>query len=687
MKEYAPANIRNIAIVGHQDSGKTMLAEAMLFATGATNRLGRIEDGNTTMDFSSDEIERQISVHSGVAWCDHAGSKINIIDTPGYEDFVGDVVLSLDVVDAAVVALRGDGGVEVGTSKVAEFAFARELPILFLINKLDKEHAKFDDCVAQIHETFGRKARVFSLPIGQGDGFRGVVDLVSGKAYEYAGDGSAAKSVEVPAEMQGRVDELRTELIETAAESSETLMEKYLDAGELTDDEFREGLAASVRARDVYPILCAAPAKGIGVDLVLDAIVSFFPTAEVGRRKSGDDEITVDPSAKASAYVFKNTSDSHVGDMLFFRVYGGRLEAGADIHNTTRNSGERLGQLYVVQGKKRDDVPTIQAGDIGAVVKLKSTKVRDTLADKSSGVDFVQTALPRPSIFAAIVPAKDGDDDKVGTGMNRLHDEDPTFEIRHDGEVHQTLISGQGELHLEVVTKRLKERFGVDVVMSKPRIPYRETITKAAEAQGRHKKQTGGRGQFGDVWLKLEPMARGEQFEFVNAIVGGVVPGKFIPAVEKGVVETMARGVVAGYQMVDIRVTLYDGSFHTVDSSEQAFKMAAAIAFKAAITKANAVLLEPIMDVVVKVPEEFMGDIMGDLSGRRGKIQGTDAVGRFTVVRAQVPQSELYRYSTHLRSMTQGQGSHTREFSHYEQVPRDQQTKIVEEAHKETDSK
>jgi elongation factor G len=373
--------------------------------------------------------------------------------------------------------------------------------------------------------------------------------------------------------------------------------------------------------------------------------------------------------------------------MLFFRVYSGELTGGSDIYNMTREHAERMGQLFAVKGKHRDDVEKVVAGDIGAAVKLKATKVRDTLAAKGSGIAFVQSPLPRPSIFSAIRPAATGDEEKMGTGLNRLHDEDPTFEVRHDQETHQTLISGQGELHLEIVIGKLKEKFHVEVVLDKPRIPYRETITRSAEAQGRHKKQTGGRGQFGDVWLRLEPMPRGEQFEFVDAIVGGVVPGKFIPAVEKGVVATMARGVVAGYKMVDIKVTLYDGSFHTVDSSEQAFKTAASIAFKAAIKKAGPVLLEPIMNVQVKVPEEFMGDVMGDLSGRRGKIQGTEAQGRFTVVTAQVPQAELYRYSTSLRSMTQGRGSHIREFSHYEQVPHDLQQKIIDEAKQEAEAK
>ncbi len=685
MKSYAPADIRNVAVVGHQDSGKTILSEAMLLAAGAIGRMGRIEDGNTTMDHAPDEIERQISIHSGVAWCEHAGAKINIIDTPGYEDFVGEVILALDVVDGVMVALRADGGVEVGTEKVAGLARARALPMLFVVNKMDKEHADFDACVEQIRESFGAAARLFHVPIGSADGFRGVVDVVRGRALVY--ENGERKETDVPADLADRVAELRTELVESAAESDEALMEKYLEAGELSPEEIVAGLAARVRSGEIYPIVCASAAGAIGADAVLDTIVDFMPTAETGRHRAGDGDVTVDPDGEPAAFVFKNTSDPHVGDMLFFRVYRGSLAGGSDIHNTSRNTSERLGQLSVVRGKHRDDVPSVGAGDIGAVVKLKSTKIMDTLARKGSDVVFTPPELPRPSIFAAIAPVREGDDDKMGTGLNRLHDEDPTFEVKLDPEMHQTLISGQGELHLEVVTKRLKERFGVDVELSKPRVPYRETITKSAEAQGRHKKQTGGRGQFGDVWLRLEPLPRGSGFEFVDAIVGGVVPGKFIPAVEKGVRETMAQGVVAGYPMVDVKVTLYDGSYHTVDSSEQAFKTAASIGFKAAVEKAAPVLLEPIMNVEVKVPEEFMGDVMGDLSGRRGKIQGSEPQGKFTVIRAQVPQAELYRYSTHLRSMTQGRGSHAREFSHYEPVPHDQQQKIIEEAKKLAESK
>lgn len=686
MKQYAPAHIRNVVILGHQDSGKTILAEALLYSTGAIARVGKIEDGNTTMDFSPEEITRQISIHSGVAFCELSGTKINIIDTPGYEDFVGEALYAIDVVESAIVAIRSDHGVEVGTERMWGFLREHGLPAMFVVNKMDKEHADFDNCLEQVREAFGNNARPFQIPIGSGDTFKGVVDLVANKAYEF-GDGKSAKEIDIPDDLKDRASELRRELIETAAESDEALMEKYLETEELTDEEFLRGLVTGVRSGDIFPVFCAAAANAGGAKQILDAVAAYLPSPEGMTRSTEEEgkEVTVEPGGPLAAYVFKNVSDSHVGDMLYFRVFSGKMEAGHDLYNTTHDHAERPGQIVAPRGKGREEMGTCGAGDIGAVVKLKNTKIGDTLTEKGTGIKFKATELPRPSIFSAILPATKGDDEKMGTGLHRMHDEDPAFEVKVLKETRQTLIAGQGELHLDIIVGKLKERFGVGVVLEKPRIPYKETVTRKAESQGRHKKQSGGRGQFGDVWLRLEPVPRGDDFEFVNAIVGGVVPGKFIPAVQKGVVATMERGVIAGYQMVDVKVTLYDGSYHSVDSSEQAFKTAASIGFKAAVKSAGPVILEPIMLVKVKVAEEFMGDVMGDLSGRRGRIQGTEAQGKFTMITAMVPQSELYRYSTTLRSMTQGRGSHAREFSHYEQVPPDQQQKIIEESKQEAE--
>ncbi len=681
MKQFPASHIRNVAIVGHQESGKTMLSESLLYTAGAIPRLGRIEDGNTTMDYDREETARKISIHSGVACLEHNGHKINLIDTPGYEDFVGDVLLALDVVEGAIVALRADAGVEVGTDRVWGFLHEHKLPGLFVVNRMDKELANFDKVLATCHEHFGVHVQPIQLPIGSGESFRGVVDLVEMKAYEFEKDGrGAVNSVDIPADLKARAQQLRKELMESAAESDEALMEKYLETESLTEEEFRKGLSVVVRNGDVFPLLCASPVHNMGAALVMDAIEKYLPGADAASHFTTDGkEIPFDVKGAPCAYVFKNVSDPHIGDMLVVRVYHGTLTPGSDVHNTTRNTSERLGQLFSVQGKTRQDTDQIHAGDIGALVKLKVTKVCDTLADKASGSIIRATPLPKPSINAAIAPVAKGDEEKMGSGLHRLQDEDPTFEVVASAETHQTVIFGQGELHLEILVHKLKERFGVSVTLDKPRIPYKETIRRKAEAQGRHKKQTGGRGQFGDVWLRIEPLPRGKQFEFVDEVVGGVVPGKFIPAVEKGVVATMEQGVIAGYQMVDVRAVIYDGSYHTVDSSEQAFKTAGSLAFKAAVEKANPVLLEPIVNLKVKVPDEFLGDVMGDLSGRRGKIQGTENVGKFAVVSALVPMAELYKYSTHLRSMTQGRGSHTRELSHYEEVPREIAEKIIAE--------
>ena len=681
MKQFPASQIRNVALVGHQESGKTMLSESLLFTAGAIPRLGRIEDGNTTMDYDREEVARKISIHSGVAWCEHNGHKINLIDTPGYEDFVGDVLLGLDVSEGAIITIRADAGVEVGTDRVWGFVQDHQLPGLFVINRMDKEHANFDSVLEGLHEHFGHNVHPIHVPIGSGDNFRGVVDVVEMKAYEFEKDGKGGvKPAEIPAALKARVDELRKEMMESAAESDEKLMEKYLETEALTEEEFRTGLALGVKTGQIFPVLCASPLRNMGASLILDAIVKYLPGADTAHHVTTDGrEIPFDVKGTPAAYVFKNISDPHIGDMLCVRVYHGTLMPGSDVHNTSRNTSERTGQLYSVVGKNRQETDQIHAGDIGALVKLRVTKVCDTLGDKHSGGVVRATPLPKPSINAAIAPVTKGDDEKMGTGLHRLQDEDPTFDVVPSAETHQTLIYGQGELHLEIIVHKLKERFGVAVTLDKPRIPYKETIRKKAEAQGRHKKQTGGRGQFGDVWIRIEPLARGKQFEFVDGVVGGVVPGKFIPAVEKGIVATMEMGVIAGYQMVDVKATIYDGSYHTVDSSEQAFKTAGSLAFKAAVEKAGPVLLEPIVNLKVKVPDEFLGDVMGDLSGRRGKIQGTENVGRFALVSAQVPMAELYKYSTHLRSMTQGRGSHTRELSHYEEVPREIADKIIAE--------
>lgn len=685
MKAYTPDTIRNIAVVGHQHTGKTLLAEAILFATGAINRMGRVEDGNTTMDTAPEEIERQISIQAALAFCEAHNHKINFIDTPGYEDFVGETLSAIDVVEGAVAVVRGDAGKEVGSARIWERIREKKLPTLFCINKMDKEIASFDATLDSLRAAFGPKVLPMQFPLGEKLEFRGIVDVLNEKAYEFGQDRKgAAKEVILPAELKGKVASMRREIFEMAAENDEALMEKYLETDTLTVEEAVRGLAAGIGSGDLFPVFCTSAEKNIGTIQLLRGVVDFVPSP-VQRPLRLDEKNELKPvsSAPLGAKVFKNLSESHVGDMLFLRGFQGTLSGGKDVYNSTRSTADRLGQLFFLQGKHRVDTAEILGGDMGAVVKLKSAHVGDTLCDKSHQLVIPATRYPAPSVFSAISAATKDAEDKIGTGLNRLKEEDPTFEVRVDGEVHQTVISGQGELHLEILVGRLKRRYGVEVVLSKPRIAYRETIKKPAEAQGKYKKQTGGRGQYGDVWLKVEPLARGSKFEFVDGIVGGVVPGKFVPAVEKGVIGAMHEGVLAGYPVVDVRATIYDGSYHTVDSSEQAFKVAGSMAFKKAVTEARPVLLEPIMTIDIHVPDEFMGEVMGDLSGRRGKIQGMEPGVGSTVIKAQVPLAELYRYSTHLRSMTHGRGSHKREFSHYEEVPHDQAEKITEEAKKE----
>jgi elongation factor G len=647
--------------------------------------MGKVEDGNTTMDTTPDELERKISIQTALAFSEYQDHKINILDTPGYEDFVGEVLGALDVVEGCLIPIRSDGGVEVGTEKIWTYVRDRNLPTVFCINKMDKEHADFKNCIDQLRDFFGIKVVPVQLPIGEGDSFKGVVDILADKGYELSADGKGTvKDTAVPEELKDELSNWRRELMETAAEATEELMEKYLETENLSESELAAGLAAGVAAGEVFPVYCVSAARNMGTSLLLQGIIDLVPSPSQQVRTADDGETEVGPAAgpAPSATIFKNISESHIGDMLFIRIVSGELGSGKDIYNSSRETMERLGQLFVVQGKTRQEVDSLSAGDMGAVVKLKVSKVGDTLCNKSKPVKFAPTELPNPTIYTAISGLAKGDEEKISMGLSRLKEEDPTFEVKVDTEVRQTLISGQGELHLEVIIGRLKKRFGVDVKLDKPRIPYKETIRISASAQGKHKKQTGGRGQYGDVWLKLEPLPRGDTFEFVNAIVGGVVPGKFIPAVEKGVVATMTGGVIAGYQVVDVKATLYDGSFHNVDSSEQAFKMAGTLAFKKAVKEARPVLLEPIYNIEVRVPEDYMGDVMGDLSGRRGKIQGMEPEGRFNTIKAQVPLAELYKYSTHLRSLTQGRGTHKRDFSHYEEVPHENAQKIIEEAEK-----
>ncbi|MBN1164905.1 MAG: elongation factor G [Candidatus Krumholzibacteriota bacterium] len=686
MKKYNIEKIRNIVFVGHQSSGKTSLGEAILFNAGITNRIGRIEDGNTILDSSPDEIERHISISTGVAALEYGGSKINLLDTPGYEDFVGEVLSSIPVSEGAVVLMSADSGVEVGTEKNWKYLDKAKLARIVCVNRMDKEHADFDKCLAEAQRHLGAKVMPVLLPVGEGESFRGVVDILKNKALIYAGSDGKFSLEDVPGDLSGAVDEWRQKLMDFAAESDDSLLEKFLEGGTLSDVELEKGLSAGCLAGTFVPLAVTSATGNIGVPQLMDLMISMLPSPlsvsqiDAVADSGGIEKLAVGPGEPTTAFIFKTLSEKHTGDLSFIRTFSGEVKVGDDLFNSNLDSSERIGQLYFTQGKERKETDSIPAGDIGAAVKLKSSKVNHTLCLKSNKKVISGLEYPQPTLHTAIEAKAKGDMDKVSTGLNRLSEEDPSFKLEVNPEIRQTILSGQGELHLEVILGKLKRKYGVEVDMIPPRIPYRETITVTSEAQGKHKKQSGGRGQYGDVWLRLEPRARGEGFEFVNGIVGGVVPSKYVLAVEKGVVAAMEGGVIAGNPVQDVRVTLYDGSFHTVDSSDAAFKMAGIKGFKAAVKNAKPVILEPIYSVEVLVPEEYMGDVMGDLSMRRGKIQGTEQVGNMQCIKAVVPLAELHRYSTSLRSMTQGKASHRRDFSHYEIVPHDIAQKLIAEA-------
>ncbi|NIV96830.1 elongation factor G [candidate division KSB1 bacterium] len=684
-------DLRNCAIVGHATTGKTTLSEAMLFTSGEINRLGSVDDGSTTSDYNADEINRKISISTALLHCVWKNSKLNIIDTPGYSDFVGEVHASLRVTDLAVIVLNPLAGVEVGTEAVSKIADKHSTSKLFFLNRLDKENADFEKSLGTTQERFENKVIPIHLPTNPGEDFDSFVDIIKMNLVTYEKNGSGKFSTgDIPDELKPRADELHEKLIEVAAESDDELLEKYFEEGSLSSEEIKKGLRTGIAKQAVYPMLCGSAIQSIGIHHLLDFIEEYCPSPadrlpEVARRPDSNEEVKREckEDASLSALVFKTVSEAHVGELSFFRVMSGKLSSGTEVMNTSRNVSEKVGQIFLMNGKQRKEVGNINAGDIAATVKLRDTHTGNTLSDKKDPVVLKGIDFPMPVIRIAIEPRAKGDEEKISNGLHTLHEEDPTFVATFDSELRQTIIAGQGELHLDIVVKRLKERFGVEVDLVEPKIPHRETIKGTAQAQGKYKKQSGGRGQYGDAWIKIEPLESGAGFEFVNAIVGGVIPSKFIPAVEKGIRETMEEGVIAGYPVNDIKVTLYDGSYHNVDSSDMAFKIAGSMAFKRAFSEAKPILLEPIYDVEVVVPEDFMGDVIGDLSSRRGKILGMDAEGPFQIIKAKVPLSELYRYSTSLRSLTQGRGIHRRKLSHYEEVPNDIAQKIIASAQEE----
>jgi elongation factor G len=683
LKAYEIDTIRNVALVGHQDTGKTTFLEAVLFETKQVTRQGKVDDGNSNLDFSPEEIERRISIQASLAHAEWQGHKINFVDTPGYEDFLAEVMGALSAVETALVFVKAESGVEVGTERAWRELNALHRPRFVVVNKMDKEHANFDKAVESVRERLSHQVTPLHLPIGRGDGFTGYVNVATQKAYQFTATG--VTEVPVPGDMRAALATAREALMNAAADTDDALTEKFLDTGELTDEELRIGLARGVAAGSVYPVLVACSGKGQGIGAVLDAVVEYAPSpavAPVRGTKPGSTDV-VERRASASeplvALAFKAISETNVGDYTFVRVFSGKLVPGMEALNAVNGQSERIGPVYVLNGKLRGDIEALSAGDIGAAVKLKNTHTSNTLCAPASPFTATFTAFPEPLSAMGIRAKGKGDEDKLSNGLARLHEEDPAFKVTVVGDTHQTLLAAQGDTHLAILIGKLKRKYNVEVETENPKTPYRETIKAAADERYRHKKQTGGRGQFGEVHIKIEPLPRGGNFEFVDAVVGGVIPGKFIPAVEKGVREAMQEGVVAGYQVVDVRVTLDDGKDHAVDSSEAAFKLAASQAFKLAVPKAKPVLLEPIYKIEVRVPDEYMGDVMGDLSSRRGRILGMDQKDGLQIVRAEVPLAELYTYATTLRSLTQGRASHSRAFGHYEEVPREITDAIIAE--------
>ncbi len=689
MKVYGPQDIRNVVLLGHGGTGKTTLTSAMLFASKGVSRFGKVDDGTAPTDFEEDEIQRKLSISTSLAFAEWAKAKINILDTPGYGNFIADARGPVRVADTALVLVNAVSGVEVMTAKGFEYAEEFKVPRLLLVNKMDRENASFSRTLASIHENFGRLAVPVFLPLGQEKDFTGVVDLVKGKAHRYKDESGAYTEEEIPADMAEEASTARAALVEMVAELDEKLMEKYFEAGDLTAEELASALRIGIAQDKIFPVLCASSAKNVGVADVMNFLVDFTPPASskvgfLAAPKGGGEEVDVaaDVDAPASAFVFKTISDPAQGRISVFRVVSGKVPTDATLTNVGRDVPERMAGMFFLRGKEHVKADEAQAGDIAAVMKLKETHTGDSLCAKEHLLVFPPVKYPIPAISFAVEPKSRGDEEKIMSALQRMTDEDPNLKVGRDPQTHETLVSGSGSQHVEVVAARVHRRYGVEMVIKQPKVPYRETIKGRAEVHARHKKQTGGHGQFADIQIKMEPLTRGGGFEFKDEIFGGAVPRNYIPAVEKGMHESLEHGVLAGYPVVDLRVTLFDGGFHPVDSSEMAFKIAAHMGFKEAMDKCRPTLLEPVMLAEVVVPEENMGDVMGDLNSRRGRIQGMNQKGPNQIIKVQVPLSEMLTYASTLKSITAGRGSFSMEFFQYEEVPSQVQQKIVEEAKK-----
>ncbi|UCH85911.1 MAG: elongation factor G [Dehalococcoidia bacterium] len=677
MKEYAAENIRNVALTGHGSTGKTSLSEAMLFNAKAINRLGRVDDGNTTSDFDPDEVRRSFSVNLSVLPCEWQSNKLNILDTPGYADFVGEVKCGVRAADAAVIVVCGASGVQVGTEYAWIYADEQNLPRLVFINRMERENADFHQTLSQLQGMFGQKCVAFQLPLGAQADFRGVVDLLTMKAYV----GEKGEAQEVPEELIEQAASLREKLVEAAAETDDALITKYLEGEDLTEDELRQGLKTGVCQGSLIPVLTGSATKNVAVTLLMDALCSYVPSpADMAVAVKDGESIKADAKGPLAALVFKTTADPYVGRLTYFRVYSGTLKADSQAWNANKGSAERIGPLYLIRGKSQEQVSQVVAGDLGAVAKLAETSTGDTLTTREKSIILPGISFPEPAFSGAVHPKSKADLDKMGSALSRIAEEDPTLRVSRSQDTSETIMSGLGDSHVEVAVEKIRRKFGVDLEMTTPKVPYKETITAGSSAEYTHKKQTGGHGQYARVAIELEPLPRGSGFEFTNRIVGGVVPKQYISSVEKGIVEAMHEGVLARYPLIDMKATLFDGKDHPVDSSDIAFKIAAAAALKKGAQDAHPVLLEPIMNLQVAVPEANTGDVISDLNGKRAKVMGMTPEGTRTVIEAQAPMAEVQHYAADLRSMTQGRGSYSMQFSHYEEVPAHVVQHIIEQA-------
>jgi elongation factor G len=689
LKVYSGENIRNVALVGHGHAGKTTLASAMLYTSGATQRLGRVDDGSATTDYDEEEIARKMSITTGLAVVEWGKAKINILDTPGFNMFVHEAKMALPVVDAAIVVVDGVAGVEVVTQRVWNYCEEYKTPRLIVVNRMDRDRANADRVLESLTAAFGRDVIPIELPIGAEKSLAGVIDLVRMKAYTYEmGGNGKGKETEIPANLMAQAKEAHETLVELVAEGDDKLMEKFFEAGTLGEEDLIPALHNAIREDKIFPVIFSSGLGNIGADRVMDFIIDYTPAPSEhewvqGEAAGGNGDAPKRHETDAepvSAYIFKTVSDAFAGRISYFKVFSGVLKNDATLQNFGRGTQEKFAHISVMEGKTAVPVNELHAGDIGAVAKLKDTLTGDTLGDKSAPIQYPRVKLPEPAITFAIEPKSRADEDKLGPGLHKLMEEDPMLRFFRDPQTKEFLIAGTGQQHIEVVVAKLKKRYHTEVVLKAPKVPYRETIRGKADVQGRHKKQTGGHGQYGDCKIKMEPLPRGGEFEFVNDIFGGSIPKNFIPAVEKGVKDAASRGYLAGFPVVDFRVILYDGSYHDVDSNDLSFQMAGRIAFKKAMEIAKPTILEPVMHVEITVPDDFAGSIMGDLNSRRGRIQGMDNKAGNTVVKAEVPMAEMLTYGVELTSMTQGRGSFNMEMHHYDVVPGQQQEKIIEKA-------